>query len=59
MRRTTEVHILGLQWTPWSQLDDPDFADTTLVLHNHQQMAAEITQLANKSAKNWAKLKQR
>ena len=33
MRRTTEVHNLGLPWTPWSQLDDLDFADgITLVI---------------------------
>ena len=54
MRRTTEVHVhnLGLQWTPWSQLDHLDFAeDITLVLYNHQQMQQKTTQLANTSAK--------
>ena len=35
MCKTTEAPNLGLQWTPWSKLDDLDFADDiALVSHN-------------------------
>ena len=52
MHKTTEIHNLALQWTPWSQLNDLDFADDiALVSHNHQQMQQKTTHMANTSAK--------
>ena len=52
MRQTTEIHNLGLQLKPWSQLNDLDFADDiALVSHNHQQMQRKTTHMANTAAK--------
>ena len=39
MTNTTENRQHGIQWTPWSQLEDLDFADDlALHSHSHQQM---------------------
>ena len=39
MTRTTENRKNGTQWTPWSQLEDLDFADDLAFLsHCHQQI---------------------
>ena len=36
MTRTTENRKNGIQWTPWSQLEDLDFADDLALLsHSH------------------------
>ena len=38
MKTTTTGRNNGIQWTPWMQLDDLDFADNLALLpHNHQQ----------------------
>ena len=48
MRKTTEQKKTGIQWTPWTQLEDLDFADDlALLAHNHQQMQAKTSDLAN------------
>ncbi|KAK2191066.1 hypothetical protein NP493_60g03025 [Ridgeia piscesae] len=47
MKKTTTNRRNGIQWTPWSQLEDLDFADDLALLsHSHQQMQ-EKTQLLN------------
>ena len=47
MKKTTTNRRNGIQWTPWSQLDDLDFADDLALLsHSHQQMQ-EKTELLN------------
>ncbi|KAK2167820.1 hypothetical protein NP493_1256g00007 [Ridgeia piscesae] len=39
MKKTTKYRRNGTQWTPWSQLEDLDFADDLALLsHSHQQM---------------------
>ena len=39
MKKTTTTTRNGIQWTPWSQLEDLDFADDLALLsHIHQQM---------------------
>ena len=36
----------GIQWTPWSQLEDLDFADDLALLsHSHKQMQEKTEQL--------------
>lgn len=52
MRRTTEGTKNGIQWTPWTQLDDLDFADDLALLsHSHQQMQAKTSNLAHFSSR--------
>ena len=47
MKKTTKYRRNGIQWTPWSQLEDLDFADDlALISHSHQQMQ-EKTELLN------------
>ncbi|KAK2185049.1 hypothetical protein NP493_247g03088 [Ridgeia piscesae] len=47
MKKTTKYRRNGIQWTPWSQLEDLDFADDLALLsHSHQQMQ-EKTELLN------------
>ena len=47
MKKTTKYRRNGIQWTPWSQLEDLDFADDLALLsHSHQQMQ-ENTELLN------------
>lgn len=51
MKRTTEQRRSGIQWTPWTQLDDLDFADDLALLsHTHQQMQDKTTRLADISS---------
>ena len=39
MKKTTKYRRNGIQWTPWRQLEDLDFADDLALLsHSHQQM---------------------
>ena len=47
MKKTTTYRRNGIQWTPWSQLEDLNFADDLALLsHSHQQMQ-EKTELLN------------
>ena len=47
MKKTTKYRRSGIQWTPWSQLEDLDFADDLALLsHSHQQMQGK-TELLN------------
>ena len=47
MKKTTTNCRNGIQWTPWSQLEELDFADDLALLsHSHQQMQ-EKTELLN------------
>ncbi|KAK2181583.1 hypothetical protein NP493_391g01000 [Ridgeia piscesae] len=47
MEKTITNRRNGIQWTPWSQLEDLDFADDLAFLsHSHQQMQ-EKTELLN------------
>ena len=46
MKETTKSRRQGIQWTPWSQLEDLDFADDLALLsHNHQQMKDKTQEL--------------
>ena len=57
MRTTTEGNKNGTQWTPWTQLEDLDFADNLALLsHNHDQMQGKTTRLAATSAKTCLKI---
>ena len=48
MKKTTTNRRNGIQWTPWSQLEDLDFAyDLALLSHIHQQMQ-EKAELLNR-----------
>ena len=50
MKETTKGRRNGLQWTPWTQLEDLDFADDLALLsHSHEQMQAKTTVLHNLS----------
>ena len=52
MKMTTKQKRNEIQWTLWSQLDDPDFADDLALLsHNRQQMQDKTTRLMDISAK--------
>ena len=52
MRKTTEKHRGGIQWTLTPPLEDVEFADKIALLsHNHQGMQSKVTRLANISAK--------
>jgi hypothetical protein len=52
MKSTTEGTRNGIQWTPWTQLEDLDFADDLALLsHRHAQMQEKTTRLAEISAK--------
>ena len=53
MKKTTEYRRNGIQWTPWSQLEDVDFADDLAVLsHSHQQMQEKIELLNTVSTRH-------
>ena len=46
MKKTTKNRRNGIQWTPWSQLEDLDFADDLALLsHSHKQMQEKTEQL--------------
>ena len=46
MKETTSGRRNGIQWTPWTQLDDLDFADDLALLsHTTRQMQAKTTEL--------------
>ena len=46
MKKTTQNRRNGIQWTPWSQLEDLDFADDLALLsHSHKQMQEKTEQL--------------
>ena len=52
MTSVTKAGNNGIQWTPWEQLDDLDYADDLALLsHNHLQMQDETSRLAEESAK--------
>ena len=47
MRRTTEKHQDGIQWTLTTRLEDLDFADDIALLsHNRRSMQSKLTRLA-------------
>ncbi|KAL0165193.1 hypothetical protein M9458_040946 [Cirrhinus mrigala] len=50
MKTTTAGRNNGIQWTPWTQLEDLDFADD-LALLSHNQMQDKTTRLATTSAR--------
>ena len=50
MKETTKGRKNGIQWTPWTQLDDLDFADDLALLsHTHEQMQAKTSVLNSMS----------
>ena len=50
-KRTTEGRRNGIQWTPWIQLDDLDFADDLALLsHKQRQMQDKSSTLETESA---------
>ncbi|KAL0188422.1 hypothetical protein M9458_015521, partial [Cirrhinus mrigala] len=52
MKMTTAGRNNGIQWTPWTQLEDLNFADDLALLsHNHNQMQDKTTRLATTSAR--------
>ncbi|RXN14088.1 endonuclease-reverse transcriptase [Labeo rohita] len=52
MKMTTAGRKNGIQWTPWTQLEDLDFADDLALLsHNHNQMQDKTTRPATTSAR--------
>ena len=51
MKTITTGRNNGIQWTPWTQLDDLDFADDPALLsHNHREMQNKTTCLETISA---------
>lgn len=51
MRQATDNRRNGIQWTPFIQLDDLDFADyITLLSQKHQQMQEKLREIEQKSA---------
>ena len=47
MKETTQGRRNGIQWTPWTQLDDLDFADDiALLTHTQEQMQEKTTVLS-------------
>ena len=51
MQKTTSNKRNGIQWTPWTQLDDLDFADDLALLsHTQKQMQEKTDDLAANSA---------
>lgn len=52
MRTITNGRKNGIQWTPWEQLDDLDYADDlALFSHDQQHMQDKTSRLAEVSAK--------
>ena len=57
VKTTTTGRNNGIQWTPWMQLDDLDFADDLALLsHNHRQMQDKTTCLETISARKGLKI---
>ena len=57
MRTTTEGKKNGIQWTPWTQLEDLHFADDLALLsHNRDQMQVKTTGLAATSERTGLKI---
>ena len=51
MKATTKEKNNGIQWTPWSQLEDLDYADDLALLsHSRAQMQYKTTRLADISS---------
>ena len=51
MKTSTAQKRNGIQWTPWTQVDDLDFADDLALLsHTHQQMQEKTTIISTHSA---------
>ena len=51
MRTATAQARNGIQWTPWLQLDDLDFADNLALLsHTHRQMQEKTNSVKDSSA---------
>ena len=51
MKESTKGGKNGIQWTPWTQLEDLDFADDLALLsHTHDQMQAKTSSLNDISA---------
>nr|KAG5700998.1 hypothetical protein BaRGS_022709 [Batillaria attramentaria] len=60
MKTTTTGRKNGIQWTLWTQLDDPDFADDLALLsHSHSQMQDKTTCLEATSAGTGLKINRR
>jgi len=58
MRTTTKGKKNGIQWTPWTQLEDLDFADDLALLsHNHDQMEDKTIGLAATSERIGLRIK--
>ena len=52
MRTATAQARNGIQWTPWLQLDDLDFADDLALLsHTHQQMQEKTNRIKTRLPK--------
>ena len=51
MRRTTEDQIRGIRWTPFSYLEDLDYADDLALLSHTHTHIQEMTQRLNTFAK--------
>ena len=52
MKVSTSQKQNGIQWTPWTQLNDLDFADDIALLsHNHLQMQEKTSEVAENSMK--------
>ena len=51
MRRTTEDQIRGIRWTPFSYLEDLDYADDLALLSHTHTHIQEKTQRINAFAK--------
>ena len=51
MKESTKGGRKGIQWTPWTQLEDLDFADDLALLsHTHDQMQAKTSAINSISA---------
>ena len=60
MKTTTTGRNNGIQWTPWTQLDDLNFADDLVLLsHNHRHMQDKTTCLETISAGTGLKISKR
>ena len=53
MKKTTDNIINGFQWTPWSQLEDLDFADDLALLSHSINRLDPTTAAAGRPADSW------